>query len=106
MSEAPSRRLRSSAEAEPSLTPAGLSRRQVMAGLTGVPLAGGLALAALKTHGRRSPEGEQPAKHVDALSGATISRLDASYDPRDIKGRLPKGKIKDLTLSRVILGGT
>jgi hypothetical protein len=83
-----------------------MSRRQLVTGLTGVPVLGAFVLAALKKHGWRSFEEIQLGKtpQVDATSGATIKRFEFST-VRDLKGTMPRGRIGDLELSRMILGG-
>ena len=100
-----------------------LGRRAVLAGLTGVAFLGGFVLAVLKRHGWASHEEDQlaaklkegPAKgpetatvpatvKPDAVTGATIKEFKFATI-KDLKGQIPHAKIKDLEVSRVILGG-
>jgi len=97
--------------AEAAAPPGRLSRREILASLTGVPVAGAFALAVLKRHGWESHEEKQLAAkleggkvtQVDALTAPTKTFDFATLD--DLKGKVPTGKIGDVTLSRVILGG-
>ena len=88
-----------------------LSRRKVLAGLAGVPLVGAFVLAAMKKHGYESVEHEQLADALasgtakpDGVSGATVHRFEW-VDVKQLKAKPPMAKIKDLQLSRLILGG-
>jgi len=75
-------------------------RRRVLASLTGIPFAGAFAAALLEKHVWKSFEEAQ----LDTISGAT--RKFAWSKLKDLKKQpLPTGKIGDLELSRVILGG-
>ncbi|MCW5978309.1 MAG: DoxX family protein [Bryobacteraceae bacterium] len=85
-----------------------LSRRHVLTGLAGVPVLGGFVLAVLKKHGWRSFE----EAHLRGVRGqtdeftasATVKKFSfASIS--DLEARLPYGKIGNITLSRMILGG-
>lgn len=78
----------------PVAGPAPLStRREVLAGLATTPLLGAFACAYKRQHEQES---------LDAMSGATIVLRDTTL--AQLKGSLPKGAIKDLKLSRIILG--
>jgi uncharacterized membrane protein YphA (DoxX/SURF4 family) len=88
-----------------------LSRRKVLAGLVGLPVVGGFVLAVIKKRGFESVERAQLADamstggtEVDGLSGATIHRF-AWTNVSQLKSKPPTAKIKDLELSRLILGG-
>jgi uncharacterized membrane protein YphA (DoxX/SURF4 family) len=85
-----------------------VSRRQLVSGLAGLPFLGGLVLAILKKHGWKSMEEIQlrarPRPGDVVVASATMKTFQFS-SLRDLKGRLPYGKIGDLTLSRMILGG-
>jgi len=98
-------------EAPKTPAPGRFSRRQVLAGLTGVPFAGAFVLAVLKKHGWESHEEKLLAAK---LEGAEVTEVDAVTEPTrtfdfatldDLKGQVPKGQIGDLQLSRLILGG-
>lgn len=69
------------------------TRREVLAGLATVPVLGGFAYA--WTTGRK-------IEAYDALSGATIVLRSSSL--AELKAPLPKGRIGNLEISRVILG--
>ncbi|MBN2475549.1 MAG: DoxX family protein [Pirellulales bacterium] len=92
----------------------GVSRRQVLAGLTGVPFLGALALAVLKKHGWPSHEEEQLRTQLAAMKSGDAPNVDATTGPSmtfewakldDLKGQVPTGTIGDVQLSRLILGG-
>lgn len=89
---------------EPSAKPEQLSRRHVLAGLTGVPVLGGLTAAVLQKHGWKSFEEMHLAAQVDGRSGATL-KVDLGSTLADLKGQLPYGNIGKVKLSRMILGG-
>ncbi len=84
-----------------------MPRRRMLAGLVGLPILGGFVLAVLKKRGYVSREEQQLASHtprVDGVTSPSMTNLNfATLD--DLKGKLPKAKIKDLELSRVIMGG-
>ena len=88
-----------------------LSRRQVLAGLTGIPFVGGFALAALERHGWESHEEKQLSEKLQTAGQPqvdAITRPSKTFDWArldDLKGKLPTAKIGDLQLSRMILGG-
>ena len=95
-----------------------LGRRAVLASFTGVTFLGAFVLAVLKKHGWASHEEEQlaaklagggagtpqPPAKVDAVVSATIKEF-KFQTLKDLKGQVPHTKIKDLELSRLILGG-
>jgi uncharacterized membrane protein YphA (DoxX/SURF4 family) len=96
-----------------------LGRRTVLASLTGVAFLGGFVLAVLKKHGWASheedqltaklkegaiPEAGTAAVKPDAVTGATIKEF-SFKTIKDLKGQVPHAKIKDLEISRMILGG-
>ncbi|MDZ7620457.1 MAG: DoxX family protein [Patescibacteria group bacterium] len=88
-----------------------LSRRRVLAGMAGLPVVGAFVLATLKKHGYRTTEHEQLAEALasdaakpDGLSGATVHRFEW-VDVKNLKAKPPTAKIKDLELSRLLLGG-
>ncbi len=85
-----------------------LSRRQLIYGMAGVPVLGGFVLAVLKKHGWKSFEEVHLAAKRDprntVVASATMKTFQFSTI-RDLKGTLPYGKIGNLRLSRMILGG-
>ena len=70
------------------------SRREALKNLATLPFLGLMGIWAGENHKRYG---------VDVLSGATIQLNRASIG--ELKGTLPKGKIKDHEMSRLILGG-
>ena len=85
-----------------------MSRRQLAGALVGLPFLGGFLLAVLKKHGWKSFEEIQlrarPRPGDTVVASATMKTFQFS-SLRDLKGFLPYGKIGNLTLSRMILGG-
>lgn len=69
------------------------TRREVLKNLATLPFLGALGWGAVR----------QTHNDVDVLSGATVQLNFSSLN--ELKGVLPKGKIKDQELSRLILGG-
>jgi len=81
-----------------------LSRRQVLASLTGVPFVGAFALAVLKKRGYVSREETGLVSRIDAISAPSMKAFRfETLD--DLKGKVPTAKIGDREFSRVILGG-
>jgi uncharacterized membrane protein YphA (DoxX/SURF4 family) len=85
-----------------------VSRRELMASLTGVPFLGVFALAVLKKHGWKSLEEVQlqarAAGRDEFVASATMKTF--RFTSRsDLKGYLPQGRIGNVALSRMILGG-
>lgn len=90
---------------QPASAERGFTRRRLLVALAGVPFVGGFVLAALKRHGWVSFEERLlGAKKADAASGATL-KINLTRSLKDLKGPMPTGKIKGMTLSRMILGG-
>ena len=97
-----------SADGQPSAPRGRLSRRQLLAGLTGVPFVGGFALAMVHKHRLISHEENQLVlkfHSYDATSAGLPSVEELRRQLVDLKGKLPTAKIGKLTLGRVILGG-
>jgi uncharacterized membrane protein YphA (DoxX/SURF4 family) len=69
------------------------ARREILAGLATMPVLGAFSYACA-----RSPKSED----MDGLTGATITFNNPSL--KDLEGELPKGRIGDLLMSRVIMG--
>ena len=91
------------AQPQPS-SRASLDRREFLRGLATLPVLGVFTLAVLRKLGWESYEEKQLEDEVDAITSATIKTFDFS-DLKDLHGKLPQGRIKDLNLSRMILGG-
>jgi len=92
----------------------GCSRRQLLAGLAGVPLAGSLMVAAAKQHAWQSHEELQLAAATAPETKAEDDKADAVTRPtktfawgqlKDLKAKVPRTRIGKLWLSRMILGG-
>jgi len=82
----------------------GISRRDLLQSLAGVPVLGLFVIALLKKTGWESWEEKVLEEYPDAVTSATIKSYDfASLD--ELKAPIPKSKIGDMELSRVILGG-
>lgn len=79
-----------------------LDRRRVLKNLITIPVMGGFAYAALKNFGYESYE-EKDLK-VNAVSSAT-SKFTNFSKLTDLKEQVPKGKIGNLEVSRLICGG-
>ncbi|HOL71842.1 MAG TPA: DoxX family protein [Bryobacteraceae bacterium] len=86
---------------------ASVQRRELLAGLVGLPFLGAFTLAVLKKHGWKSFEEVNLLRHNPrdvAIASATVKSFEFS-SLRDLKGQLPTAKIGNVTLSRMILGG-
>lgn len=78
-------------------------RREMLKNLASIPLLGAAIFGVAKKNGWLSFEENQLGK-ADAVSSATI--LNASRrDMSELVGKVPKGKIKDVEISRIIPGG-
>ena len=71
----------------------GSKRRELLKGLITLPFLGGMVLGSVT---------KSKAAEPDVLSGATIALK--KFNLSELKGELPKGKIGDLEMSRLILG--
>ncbi|MFW6108297.1 MAG: DoxX family protein [bacterium] len=87
-----------------------LGRRAVLASLTGIPFLGAFVYAVLREHGWASHEEAQLAARAGTASGtdgvttATIKTFQFTTLDQ-LKGQVPHASIKDLEVSRLILGG-
>jgi hypothetical protein len=87
------------------------SRRQLIAGLTGVPLVGGLMLGVMKKRGWASYEEELLLAQRETSTRAKADAITRPNEtqvlvrPEDLKGKVPKGRIGKVEVSRLILGG-
>jgi uncharacterized membrane protein YphA (DoxX/SURF4 family) len=85
--------------------PITLPRRELVRSLATVPILGGFAYAALRQrsfeehHLVAAADGD-----VDTLTSATMKTFQFS-SLKDLKGEIPVGKVGDLELSRIFLGG-
>jgi len=81
-----------------------LQRRELLRDLISVPFFGAFAYAMYKKKKWDSFEEKFLTNKVDGVSSATLKTYAfASLD--DLKGQVPKGKIGDFELSRLIMGG-
>ena len=78
---------------ETSTTEDGLKRRELLKGLVILPFFGGVIYAAAKA---------QSMDGTDSNTGATT--VLKKYNLKDLKGILPKGKIGNMEISRMIMG--
>lgn len=68
-------------------------RRMLLKGLVTMPFLGGVVYAALARDNAVDP---------DAITGATVALK--RYNLKDLKGSLPKGRLMDIEMSRLVLG--
>ncbi len=81
-----------------------LNRREIIRDLIGAPFLGVFAYAVYRKQKWNSFEEKFLNDKADATSGATLKTFTyASLE--NLKGQVPKGKIGDLELSRMIMGG-
>ena len=85
-----------------------LERREVLKSLVSLPVLGAFAYAVMKKRGYESWE----EKHLLALAGGDTEAVTSATTKtfhfsslKDLKGTLPKARIGDMELSRMILGG-
>ena len=81
-----------------------LGRREALRSLATLPVLGAFTFAALRKQKWESFEEKLLADNPDANSGATMRSFSFS-SLKDLKGTVPKGKIGDLEISRIIAGG-
>ncbi|HLF36240.1 MAG TPA: DoxX family protein [Cyclobacteriaceae bacterium] len=86
--------------AEPLLTHT-VQRRELLKGLATLPVAGVFGISLLK---KKKWESYEEQNLIDAVTGASIKNFNPA-ELSDLKGSMPYGKIKDKTMSRIILGG-
>jgi uncharacterized membrane protein YphA (DoxX/SURF4 family) len=85
--------------AEPDIN--GIKRREVLRHLATLPVLGAFSFGVASKLKMYSSEEQGLA---DAISGASIKKFEVKQIS-DLKGELPKGKIKDKVFSKMILGG-
>jgi len=83
---------------------ASLQRRELLRDMIGVPFLGAFAYALYKKRKWDSFENKFLEGKPDATSGATVKTFNFT-SLSELKGQVPKGKIGDLELSRLIMGG-
>jgi uncharacterized membrane protein YphA (DoxX/SURF4 family) len=82
----------------------GVQRREVLRDMISLPVLGAFAYAAYKKKRWDSYENKFLAGSMDATSGATLKTFSFST-LGDLKGQIPKGKIGNLEVSRLMMGG-
>lgn len=80
------------------------SRRELIKNLAVLPLFGAVFFGMAKKRGWISFEENNLAKKTDAVSSASLL-LGKSQAISELKGKVPSGKIKDVSLSRIMIGG-
>ncbi len=80
------------------------SRRELIKNLTVIPLFGAAFFGMAKKRGWISFEEQNLRDKVDSISSASMITA-KNIDIRELKGKVPAGKIKDVTISRMIAGG-
>lgn len=100
---------RSRRPAAAAQTPVNVPRRELLKSLATLPLFGGFVYAYLKKQGWESYEvkhlmSEKVNDDPDAMTGATLKTYQFT-SLNELQGTLPKGKIGDLEISRLFLGG-
>ena len=80
------------------------SRRELIKNLSVIPLFGVVFFGMAKKRGWISFEEDNLVARTDAVSSASLL-LGKDYSITELKGQVPAGKIKDITLSRIMIGG-
>ncbi len=82
-----------------------MGRRELVKNLISLPVLGGFAFAVAKNHGWKSREESGHEKAMaDAVTSPTIKLTDA-VDLRQLIKPVPKGRLGDLEIGRIICGG-
>ena len=93
------------ADAAPPLPTAGaLVRRDLLKTLGATPVLGAFALTWLRKRRWESLEQQHLWAALDGTTSATL-KVHQFSDPKDLEGQVPKGRIGDLEISRLIMGG-
>ncbi len=80
------------------------SRRELIKNLSVIPLFGAAFFGMIKKLGWTSFEENNLSGRTDAVSSASLM-LGKDYRISELKGPVPQGKIKDINLSRIMIGG-
>jgi uncharacterized membrane protein YphA (DoxX/SURF4 family) len=80
------------------------SRRELIKNLAVLPLFGAVFFGMARKRGWISFEEKNLAAKPEAVTGASLL-LGKTMSVSELKGPVPSGKIKDLTLSRIMIGG-
>ncbi len=81
-----------------------LNRRELLKSLATTPFVGVFIIFLLQKIGWESYEEKQLKEKTDAVASATIKTFDFS-SLKDLRGQIPQANIRNLNISRVILGG-
>jgi len=81
-----------------------VSRRELIKNLAVIPIFGTVFFGMAKKRGWISFEEENLAAKTDSETSASIL-IGKNYSISELQGQVPSGKIKDITLSRIIIGG-
>lgn len=81
-----------------------LDRRALMKNLVSLPVLGGFVFAVARNHGWKSREEADLESTVDAVSGPTI-KVSAPVDLAALKKPIPRGRLGNLEIGRIICGG-
>ena len=88
-------------DTKPQLTGQALDRREIFKSFATLPFMGVFALEVFR---KRKWESYEEKNLSDAVTSATIKTFNFT-SMKELKGQIPHAKIKDLELSRIILGG-
>jgi uncharacterized membrane protein YphA (DoxX/SURF4 family) len=80
------------------------SRRELIKNLAVIPIFGAAFFGMAKKRGWFSFEEDNLVRKSDAVSGASLV-LGRDYSIRELRGQVPQGRIRDVPLSRIIIGG-
>lgn len=85
---------------------ASLDRRAILKNLVSLPVLGGFAFAVARNHGWQSheEEGHKNVMNLDGVTAPTI-RVNDAIDLTQLNKPIPKAKIGDLDIGRMICGG-
>ncbi len=90
---------------EPAGTPPSMGRRELIRSLATTPVLGAFVIVLLRKMGWESWEEKNLGdRKADAVTSATVKTFNFS-SLKDLKGQVPRTRIGDMELSRVILGG-
>ena len=88
-------------QSETVLEHAALDRRSLIKGLSALPVMGAFGYALYE---KSKWESYEERNLVDAVTGASAKTLNIA-SLKELKGQIPMGKIKDISFSKLILGG-
>ena len=80
------------------------SRREMIKNLSVIPVFGAVFFGMLRKRGWISFEEKNLAEKTDAVSSASLL-LGKDYKINELKGKVPQGKIGNVPLSRIMIGG-